>query len=179
MNEEEKARYFDKILAILKENKYRFGTETLSKKLDIGLHESNALCKILSDEYNVLKLTLTAQGDPPRYSVWQTQESRIFEDNHFTNLYNQKQAEKQKKEEFEKLQLTEIKRRLDAYENQSRFHETSIDKNKKQLELIESQIPYFKIAKNTSIAAIIVAIFSLIIAALPHLKWLLNYQMKN
>lgn len=170
MNEKEKASYFDRILVILKENKYRSGTLALSQKLDIGLNECNALCKILSEEYNILKLTRTAQGDPSKYSIWQTEESRILGDNHFTNLHEQKQAEKKKEEEFKELQLAEIKRRLDAYEKQSAFHKTSIDRNEKQLELIESQIPYFKIAKNTSIVAILLSLFSIGIAILMYFK---------
>ena len=170
MNEKEKASYFDRILIILKENNYRSETQALSEKLGIELHESNSLCTTLSEEYNIIELRNINLGDPRRYRVWLKEEPRILEDNHFTNLYNQKQAKKQKEEDFKELQLVEIKRRLDAYENTSKFHKTSIDRNEKQLELIESQLPYFKIAKATIIAAIILSLFSLGVAIFTYFK---------
>lgn len=95
MNEEEKAKYFDEILAILKGNNYRSNTQTLSKELKIEVHECNSLCKILSEEHNILKLTLIGRS-PIRYYVYLKEQFQIIEDNHFTKLYNKGEAKEEK-----------------------------------------------------------------------------------
>jgi len=152
------AQLRDSIIQLAKIGKGMPSVNVVAKTLRIDENLCLIICRKLEQE-SYLKLTTKKSTQPTFDLIGVTPEGKSLAANHFTEKHNREVGEKNRKEELEHLQLTDIKKRLESYDKQAKFHETSIQRNEEHIKFLKNRTWTIWFALLLSVIAILVSIF--------------------
>lgn len=158
MPDRNEAQLRDTIIQLAKIGEGRPSVNVVAKTLRIDENRCLTICRKLEQE-SYLKLTPKKSAQPTFDLIGVTPEGKSLAANHFTEKHNKEEREKNRKEELTNFQLADIKKRLESYDKQAKFHETSIQRNEEHIKFLKNRTWTIWFALLISVIALLVSIF--------------------